>query len=44
LARGNFVDPMRDFCGMTFSTCPNLAEIDHSPGYLRAAAKALHGK
>jgi hypothetical protein len=35
---------MRDFCGMTFSTCPNLAEIDHSPGYLRAAAKAIAGK
>jgi CubicO group peptidase (beta-lactamase class C family) len=42
--QGIYVDPMRDFCGMTFSTCPNLAAIDHSPGYLRAAAKALHGK
>jgi CubicO group peptidase (beta-lactamase class C family) len=42
--QGIYVDPMRDFCGMTFSTCPNTASIDHSPGYLRAAAKALHGK
>ncbi|MBL4558950.1 MAG: beta-lactamase family protein [Rhodobacteraceae bacterium] len=41
--QGIYVDPGRDFCGMTFATCPNLAEIDHSPGYLRAAAKALAG-
>jgi hypothetical protein len=42
-----YVDPKRDFCGVYFGLAPNLDEIsgiDHSPGYLRAAAKLLAGK
>jgi hypothetical protein len=44
MGQGIYVDPARDFCGMTFSTCPNSKAVDHSPGYLRAAAKLLSGK
>ena len=43
MGQGIYVDPARDFCGMTFALSPNDRAEDHSPGYLRAAAKALHG-
>jgi len=41
------VDPERDFCGMYFDLATNdekVAGIEHSPGYLRAAAKLLAGE
>jgi CubicO group peptidase (beta-lactamase class C family) len=47
MGQGIYVDPGRDFCGMYFGLASNdtsLTGIDHSPGYLRAAAKALAGK
>ena len=47
MGQGIYVDPSRDFCGMYFGLATNdekVAGIDHSPGYLRAAAKALAGK
>ena len=46
MGQGIYVDPERDFCGMYFGLATNdekLAGIDHSPGYLRAAAKLLAG-
>ena len=46
MGQGIYVDPARDFCGMYFGLASNdekVAGIDHSPGYLRAAAKRLHG-
>jgi hypothetical protein len=36
-----------DFCGVYFGLAPNpdeISGIDHSPGYLRTAAKLLAGK
>ena len=42
MGQGIYVDPARDFCGMYFGLAPNPDEIsgvDHSPGYLRTAAK-----
>lgn len=47
MGQGIYVDPARDFCGMYFglaSNDDNISGIDHSPGYLRAAAKLLAGK
>ena len=47
MGQGIYVDPARDFCGMYFGLATNdekVAGIDHSPGYLRAAAKRLAGK
>jgi CubicO group peptidase (beta-lactamase class C family) len=47
MGQGIYVDPARDFCGMYFGLATNdekVAGIDHSPGYLRAAAKALAGE
>jgi CubicO group peptidase (beta-lactamase class C family) len=44
MGQGIYVDPARDFCGMYFGLASNdeaIAGIDHAPGYLRAAAKAL---
>jgi CubicO group peptidase (beta-lactamase class C family) len=47
MGQGIYVDPNRDFCGMYFGLAPNsnaISGIDHSPGYLRNAAKMLAGK
>ncbi len=47
MGQGIYVDPARDFCGIYFGLATNdekIAGIDHSPGYLRAAAKILAGK
>ena len=47
MGQGIYVDPKRDFCGVYFGLAPNpdeISGIDHSPGYLRAAAKLLAGK
>jgi CubicO group peptidase (beta-lactamase class C family) len=47
MGQGIYVDPARDFCGMYFGLASNdvkIAGIDHSPGYLRATAKALAGE
>ena len=47
MGQGIYVDPARDFCGMYFGLATNdekVAGVDHSPGYLRAAAKVLAGK
>ena len=43
MGQGIYVDPARDFVGINFALCPNEGERgpDHSPGYLRAAAKML---
>jgi CubicO group peptidase (beta-lactamase class C family) len=46
MGQGIYVDPKRDFCGMYFGLASNdekVSGIDHSPGYLRAAAKAIAG-
>ena len=46
MGQGIYVDPARDFCGIYFGLASNdesIAGIDHSPGYLRAAAKRLAG-
>ena len=43
MGQGIYVDPKRDFCGITFALAPNNGPVDHSPGYLRAAAKKLAG-
>jgi CubicO group peptidase (beta-lactamase class C family) len=46
MGQGIYVDPARDFCGMYFGLASNdekVSGIDHSPGYLRAAAKAIAG-
>jgi len=47
MGQGIYVDPARDFCGMYFglaSNDDNVSGIDHSPGYLRAAAMQLAGQ
>ena len=47
MGQGIYVDPKRDFCGIYFGLATNpdeISGIDHSPGYLRAAAKMLAGK
>jgi CubicO group peptidase (beta-lactamase class C family) len=47
MGQGIYVDPARDFCGMYFGLASNdekVSGIDHSPGYLRAAAKAFAGE
>jgi CubicO group peptidase (beta-lactamase class C family) len=46
MGQGMYVDPARDFVGINFALCPNEGERgpDHSPGYLRAAARMLAGK
>ncbi len=47
MGQGIYVDPERDFCGCYFGLATNdekVAGIDHSPGYLREAAKVLAGK
>ncbi len=47
MGQGIYADPARDFCGMYFGLATNdesVAGVDHSLGYLRAAAKALAGK
>jgi hypothetical protein len=47
MGQGIYVDPARDFCGMYFGLAPNpdsISGIDHSPGYLRTAAKYFAGK
>jgi len=47
MGQGIYVDPERDFCGIYFGLASNdesVSGIDHSPGYLRAAAKQLAGK
>ena len=41
-----YVDPARDFCGCYFGLATNdesISGADHSPGYLRTAAKLLAG-
>lgn len=46
MGQGVYVDPARDFCGIYFGLASNdekVSGIDHSPGYLRAAAKMLAG-
>ena len=46
MGQGIYVDPARDFCGQYFGLATNdekIAGVDHSPGYLRAAAKRLAG-
>lgn len=47
MGQGIYVDPARDFCGIYFGLASNdekVTGIDHSPGYLRAAAKRLAGR
>jgi len=47
MGQGIYVDPARDSCGMYFGSAPNPDEIsgvDHSPGYLRTAAKYFAGQ
>jgi hypothetical protein len=47
MGQGIYVDPKRDFCGIYFGLAPNpdeISGIDHSPGYLRTAAKMLNGE
>ena len=47
MGQGISVDPARDSCGVYFGLATNdakIAGIDHSPGYLGAAAKTLAGK
>jgi hypothetical protein len=47
MGHGIYVDPARDFCGIYFGLATNdeeLAGIDHSPGYLRAAEQATAGE
>jgi len=46
MGQGIYVDPARDFCGCYFGLATNdesISGVDHSPGYLRAAAKLLAG-
>lgn len=46
MGQGIYVDPKRDFCGVYFGLATNdttVAGVDHSPGYLRTAAKLLAG-
>lgn len=47
MGQGIYVDPAREFCGVYFGLATNdtnVSGIDHSPGYMRAAAKLLSGK
>jgi len=47
MGQGIYVDPARDFCGCYFGLATNdesVSGVDHSPGYLRTAAKLLAGK
>ena len=47
MGQGIYVDPERDFCGQYFGLATNdeaISGADHSPGYMRAAAKLLAGK
>ena len=47
MGRGIYVDPARDFCGIYFGLATNdeaISGADHSPGYLRTAAKLLAGE
>ena len=47
MGQGIYVDPARDFCGVYFGLATNdesVAGVDHSPGYMRAAAKQLAGR
>ncbi len=47
MGQGIYVDPARDFCGCYFGLATNdesISGADHSPGYLRAAAKMLADK
>ena len=47
MGQGIYVDPARDFCGMYFGLATNdeaISGADHSPGYLRTAAKQLAGR
>ena len=47
MGQGIYVDPARDFCGCYFGLATNDESIsgsDHSPGYLRAAARKLAEK
>ena len=47
MGQGIYVDPARDFCGCYFGLATNdesISGVDHSPGYLRTAAKMLAGK
>jgi CubicO group peptidase (beta-lactamase class C family) len=47
MGQGIYVDPARDFCGCYFGLATNdesISGTDHSPGYLRTAAKLLAGK
>jgi len=47
MGQGIYVDPARDFCGIYFGLATNdeaISGADHSPGYLRTAAKLLAGK
>ena len=41
--QGIYVDLKRAFCAMGFATAATSSGIDHGPGYMRAAAKALPG-
>ena len=47
MGQGIYVDPARDFCAIYFGLATNdekVAGVDHSPRYLRAAAKVLAGR
>jgi len=47
MGQGIYVDPARDFCGIYFGLATNdeaISGADHSPGYLRTAAKLLSGE
>jgi len=47
MGQGIYVDPAHDFCGMYFGLATNdeaISGADHSPGYLRTAAKQLAGR
>ncbi|UPQ89423.1 serine hydrolase [Vibrio sinaloensis] len=46
MGQGIYVDPKRDFCAIYFGLASNdesVTGIDHSPGYLRNAAKLMAG-
>ena len=47
MGQGIYVDPARDFCGIYFGLASNdekISGIDHSPGYMRTAAKYFAGE
>lgn len=47
MGQGIYVDPKRDFCGIYFGLASNdeaVTGADKSPGFMRAAAKLLHGE